>query len=110
MINYIKYTVDGRTYSLTNNGDGTWSREENAPSVAGNYLLTFVISENGIITTVDSSNSLYETYLHVVVETERTVYLEKLVPDFVAEIKELTELYEIENKNFQILNHIFLGM
>lgn len=106
MINYIKYTIDGKTYSLINNGDGTWYRDEYAPSIAGNYLLTFEICENGISTTVDSSNSLslYETYLQVVVEAERTVFMEKLIPDFIAEINEFKVIYGIENKSFDILN------
>ena len=104
MIDYIKYTVDNATYCLTNNGDDTWSRDGEAPSIAGNYQIIFTISENGIVTTVDSSNSLYETYLNVVVETERVVYLEKLVPDFVSSIYEFAKLFEIENENFDNLH------
>lgn len=104
MIDYIKYTIDDKSYSLTNNGDGTWSREENAPSVAGNYLLAFIVSENGIVTSIDSSNSLYDTYLQVVVETERTVYLEKLVPDFIAETNEFGVIFEIEDEAFDDLH------
>lgn len=100
MIDHIKYTVDDKTYSLTNNGDGTWSREENAPSIAGNYLLTFIISENGIITTVDSSNSLYETYLQVVVDTEKVTKLQDYVPEFIADISEYGQLYGTENEEF----------
>jgi hypothetical protein len=103
MIDYIKYTVDGKTYSMINNGDGTWSRDGTAPSIAGNYLLKFTISENGIITYVDSSNSLYETYLKVVVEAERVAYLEKLVPDFLLENKEFADLFDIENESFDDL-------
>lgn len=110
MIDFIKYTVDQKTYSLTNNGDGTWTRDEAAPQVAGNYLLTFTISENGIITTVDSSNSLYETCLRVVAETERVSYLEQLVPDFIAEMKEFAELYQIENENFDDLHAVIEGI
>ncbi len=103
MIDSIKYTIDGNTYSLTNNGDGTWSRDSIAPSVAGNYVLSFIVSENGIVTIIDSSNSLYETYLQVVVEAERIAFLEKLVPDFIAETAEFKELFEIENEAFDDL-------
>jgi len=103
MIDYIKYTVDGVTYSLVNNGDDTWSREETAPSVAGNYRLTLIISENGIITTLDSSNSLYETYLNVIVESERVVFLEKYVPDSIAETAQFRTIFDIENESFDDL-------
>ncbi|MDF2586635.1 MAG: hypothetical protein K0S41_476 [Anaerocolumna sp.] len=103
MIDYIKYTLDGKTYNLFLNSDGTWSRDEFAPNVAGNYQLTFTISENGIITTIDSSNSLYETYLQVVADTERVAYLETLVPDFIAEIPEFAKLYKIENEALDTL-------
>ena len=97
MIDYIKYMINDKTYTLTNHGDGTWSRDEDAPSVAGNYLLTFTISENGSITTIDSSNSLYESYLQLIIDTERNVYLENLVPDFIAENEEFTTIFDIEN-------------
>lgn len=110
MIDYIKYTVDGKTYSMVNNGDGTWSRDGTAPNIAGNYLLTFTISENGIVTYVDSSNSLYETYLKVVVEAERVAYLEKLVPDFLLEMKEFAELFDIENESFDDLYSSLEGL
>ena len=100
MIDFIKYTIDGVTYSLTNNGDGTWVRDERAPSVAGNYLLTFTISENGIITTVDSSSSLYEAYLKVIVETERVTFLENYVPDFMSDTEQFIAIFEIEDEDF----------
>lgn len=103
MIDYIKYTIDGVTYSLINNGDNTWTREETAPSVAGNYLLTLIISENGIVTTLDSSNSLYETYLNVIVETERVVYLEKYVPDFLSKLEQFKTIFDVENECFDDL-------
>lgn len=100
MIDYIKYSIDGKPYSLTNNGDGTWRREDNAPSVTGNYLLTFTICENGIVTTVDSSNSLYETYLQVIADIERIAYLETYVPSFITKMREFTEIYYTENEEF----------
>ncbi len=103
MIDSIKYVVNGVTYSLINNGDDTWSREETAPSVAGNYLLTLIISENGIITTIDSSDSLYETYLNVIVESERVAFLEKYVPNFIAKTKQFTAIFDIENESFDDL-------
>lgn len=103
MIDYIKYKIDGATYSLTNNGDNTWIREETAPRVAGNYLLTLIISENGIVTTINSSNSLYETYLNEIIEAESVAYLEKYVPDFMAETKQFKTIFDIENENFNNL-------
>lgn len=103
MIDYIKYTIDGVTYSLNNNGDNTWSRKETAPSVAGNYLLTLIISENGIVTTINSSNSMYETYLNVIMEAERVACLEKFVPDFISETKQFKTIFDIEDENFDNL-------
>lgn len=104
MIDYIRYTVNGVTYSLSNNGDGTWSKEATAPAVAGNYSLALEISENGIITYIDSSDSRYEFYLEVLVSTERVVFLESFVPDFIAEIEEFKSVFNIENKNFDELH------
>ena len=104
MIDYIKYIVDGVTYSLIKSGDDTWSREENAPSVAGNYLLTLIISEDGAVTTINSSSSLYEAYLNIIVETERAVYLENYVLDFIAETDQFISIFNIENESFDDLH------
>lgn len=98
VIDYIKYTVDGKTYQLIDNGDGTWSKELNAPNVAGRYDLLLEVGSNGIVTYIDSSDSRYNFYLDVVVSAERVVYLEELVPDFVANIREFSIIYDIENK------------
>lgn len=97
MIDYIKYTVDGSTYSLINNGDGTWSKESNAPEVSGNYSLLFEISENGIITFIDGSDSRYDTYLQVIESTERKVFLIKCLPDFLQDITEFQNLFATED-------------
>lgn len=100
MIDYIKYMINGIRYDLVSNGDGTWSKDRAAPSVAGNYSLTIEISENGIITYIDSSDQRYNTYLDIIVSTERVAYLENLVPDHVKEIEEFKVIYNTENLLF----------
>lgn len=97
MIDYIKYTIDGQTYELINNGDGTWSRQLEAPSVAGNYNLLLEISENGIVTYVDSEDPRYDFYLYVIESAERVIYLENYVPEFISGADEFKKIYETEN-------------
>lgn len=97
MIDFIKYTVDGKTYDLIHNGNGTFNKSVNAPTVAGRYDITIEVSENGIVTHIDSSDSRYRTVLEVIQGTERTVYLQKHVPDYISEITEFNILYNTEN-------------
>lgn len=97
MINYIKYSIDGETYSLIDNGDGTWSKEANAPEVSGNYSLLFEISENGIVSYLDSSDSRYLVFLQVIESIERKVFLIDMLPDFLRGIHEYNVVFDIEN-------------
>lgn len=97
MIDYIKYTIDGKTYELINNQNGTWSKQLNAPNVAGNYELLLEISENGIVTYIDSNDPRYDFYLFVIASAERVIYLQNYVPDFISSAKEFTKIYETEN-------------
>ena len=106
MIDYIKYTVDGKTYELINNWDGTWSRELEAPLVAGRYDLLLEISQNGLVAYIDSSDPRYEFYLDVIASAERVTYLENFVPDFIAKIREFEILYSTENIEFDKLRAI----
>lgn len=104
MIDYIKYKIDGQTYNLINNGDGTWTRNLNAPSAAGLYNLILEVGQQGIITYIDSGDPRYNFYLNVILSAERIVYLQDYVPIFMSETKELKELYDIENIEFDKLH------
>ena len=104
MIDYIKYKIDGQTYSLINNEDGTWTRSLNAPSAAGLYNLILEIGQQGIITYIDSGDPRYNFYLNVILSAERIIYLQDYVPTFMSETKELAELYDIENIEFDKLH------
>ena len=97
MIDYIKYTVDGKTYDLINNGDGTWSKQLNAPDVAGNYNLILEISEDGIKTIIDSSDPRYDFYLRVIEAAEERTKLQRYVPDFINDILEFNVIFDVEN-------------
>ncbi|MDF2844930.1 MAG: hypothetical protein K0R00_3356 [Herbinix sp.] len=97
MINYIKYTLDGKSYSLIDNGDGTWSKETNAPNVAGNYSLIFEISEDGVVSYVDSTDIRYMVYLTVIENIERKVSLKDYIPEFLQDILEFSVIYDIED-------------
>lgn len=97
MIDYIRYTVDGRTYELTDNGDGTWSRQLNAPDIAGNYSLILQVNENGVVTVIDSTDPRYEFFLNVIETAERRVYLQNYVPNVISNVYEFDLIYEIEN-------------
>lgn len=98
MVDYIKYTVNGESYNLIDNGDGTWSKYLDAPNVAGNYNLILEVSEDGIVTIIDSSDPRYKFYLDVIETTEERVHLQDYVPEFLTDILELNLIYEIENK------------
>lgn len=112
MIDYIKYTIDGKTYSLINNGDGTWSKDLNAPNVAGMYNLLLEIGQDGIKTYIDSSDPRYSFYLEVIEEIERKVNLIEYLPDFMQDILEFQVLFDAENIEFDLvyneINKIFL--
>ncbi len=97
MIDYIKYTIDNKTYDLINNGNGTWSKDLIAPSALGRYDISFEISENSIVTFIDSSDPRYELTLEILISAERNIYLQELVPDHVSSILEITALYDAEN-------------
>lgn len=103
MIDYIKYRIDGKTYGLINNGDGTWTRNLNAPSVAGLYTLVLEVGQQGIVTYIDSGDPRYNFYLNVILSAERIIYLQDYVPIFMSETRELKELYDIENIEFDKL-------
>jgi hypothetical protein len=96
--------VDGRTYQLIDNGDGTWSKEADAPEVSGNYSLLFEISENGIISFLDSADDRYTTYLRIIEGIERKVFLINYLPDFLQDIFEYNVIFDIENLKLDKLN------
>jgi len=104
MIDYIRYTLDGVTYDLIHNEDGTWSREETAPDVAGNYSLLFEISENGVVTFIDSSSYNYDFYLDIVEATEKVANLQDYVPKFISSIREFELIFNIENTSLDLIH------
>lgn len=103
MIDYIKYKINGQTYSLIQNPDGSWSTELNAPSVAGRYDLILEISENGSVTFIDGSDSRYEFFMDVMVSVEQLTHIEDYVPEFIAGVEDLGALYETENAEFDVV-------
>lgn len=103
MIDYIKYTIDGKTYELAKNDDGTWSRNLNAPDVAGRYDLLLEIGSNGIVTYIDSKDPRYNFYLDVIKDAERRVDLIKYVPDVLKDIEEFQVIFDAKNIELDIL-------
>lgn len=97
MIDYIKYTVDGKTYELINNNDGTWSRSVNAPSVVGLYNLLLEIGQGDSIVYIDSSDSRYNFYLQVIEEIERNVNLIRYLPPILQDVLEFNVIFDAEN-------------
>lgn len=97
MIDYIKYTIDGKTYDLISNNDGTWSKQATAPSIAGRYDITIEISENGHITIIDSLDPRYDIVMEILITAERSIYLQDLVPGHVSSIFEINAIYDTEN-------------
>lgn len=106
MIDYIEYTVDGKSYRLNSNNDNTWSTEANAPDVTGNYLLKFEVSENGMVTSIDSTDSKYATYLQVVETAQKNIKLIKYLPDFQQGLQEYQLLFDIVGRE---LDHLELN-
>ncbi|QOX63662.1 DUF2313 domain-containing protein [Anoxybacterium hadale] len=103
MINFIKYTIDGVTYTLVNNGDNTWNRDENAPNASGNYQMTLTIIEDGNITNLDASDDIYEMYLDILTGTEKNTQLGSYVPDFISDTTEIASVFNAEN---DLLDHL----
>lgn len=97
MIEYIKYTVDGQTYELIYNGDGTWSKDLNAPNVSGLYDLTIEIKQNGFVTIIDSSDPRYNIYLEVINEIQSKVHLIEYAPPIIQEILDYQVIYKAED-------------
>ena len=97
MIDYIKYTIDGKTYELVKNDDDTWSRNLNAPDVAGRYDLLLEIGSNGIVTYIDSNDPRYTFYLDVIREIERRVDLIKYLPDVLNDVEEFKVMFDSED-------------
>ncbi|MDI2588035.1 DUF2313 domain-containing protein [Psychrobacillus sp. NEAU-3TGS] len=104
MIEYIKYTINGQTYSLVNNGDGTWSKELEAPGVAGLYDLKLEIKQGGSITYIDSTDSRYNFFLEVIQDAERSADLIQHLPDFLQDVLEFQVLFNAENIEIDRLN------
>ncbi|BCK01402.1 putative phage tail protein [Anaerocolumna chitinilytica] len=110
MINYIKYTVDGKTYSLIDNGNGTWSKDALAPSVAGNYSLVIEINENGQSTFINADDSRYNLYLEVIASADRVTNLKKYMPDFLYQIKEIKTTIDAQNLELDIIYAVKEGV
>lgn len=98
MIDYIKYIVDGQTYELVDNGDGTWSKQLDAPEVTGNYNLILIISEDGKITTIDSSDPRYDFFLNVIETAEARTHIDEYAPDILENVLEFNLIYSTENR------------
>lgn len=103
MIEFIKYTVDGRTYELIDNGDGTWSKQLDAPSVIGNYTLQLIVSDGGNIVIIDSSDSRYDFYLNVIEQAEARTHVELYAPELIRDVLEFNVIYEADNKELDEL-------
>lgn len=97
MINFIKYTIDGVTYTLVNNGDNTWSKDENAPNANGNYQMTLTIIADGNVIDLDASDDMYEKYLNIITGTEKNTQLGSYVPDFISDKIEIASVFKVEN-------------
>lgn len=97
MIDYIKYTQEGKDYELVKNPNGSWSKPAGAPTTAGNYNLNIEVSIDSKINYVDNNSPEYKGYLSIINSTEGVTQLEKLVPGFISDIDKMSELYSIEN-------------
>jgi hypothetical protein len=105
MIEYIKYTIDSKTYSLIQTSDNLWEYSAVAPSITGNYNLTFEIKENGIVTYIDSSDYRYSMYLQIVENVERTSNLIDELPKYYKSLEEIIELCATEDIEFDEFSH-----
>lgn len=103
MIEFIKYIVDGKTYELIDNGDGTWSKQLDAPSVIGDYTLQLIVSDGGNIITIDSSDSRYDFYLNVIEQAESVTHVEDYAPNILEDIMEFNVIYDCNNKELDEL-------
>lgn len=107
MIDYIKFTVDGKDYYLVQNPDGSWEKSVTAPSVVGRYDLTLEIVKDGIVTVITSSDPRYNFYLNVMEEAEQISRIQDYVPKFMSDIMELKVIYQAENAE---LDNLYMNM
>lgn len=105
MIDYIKYTINGKTYSITNKGDNVWEADPKSPSVIGNYNLIFEVSEDGAVSFIDSSNPQYEVYLKLIENIQKTYNIKEYLPYYYSDIEEFNILCEIENEELDNIRH-----
>lgn len=104
MIYFIKYTINGITYTLVNNGDNTWSRDANAPSAGGNYLMTLTIIKDGYEIILDASDDMYEVYLDIITGAEKNARLGSYVPNFISDTEEIASVFNAENEVLDYLD------
>lgn len=105
MIDYIKYTIDGKTYELINNNDGTWSRSLNAPNIAGRYDLILEIRQGSVVTYIDSKDPRYSFYIRVIEIIEKKADLIRYLPYFMRKSKVYNEIFEAENYELDLVNN-----
>lgn len=102
---YVRITVDGKTYNLVKNNDGSWVVTNKAPLSAGEYVMTVTLtSENGqniVLDTTDEELLKAVTLLVVNGVTEGGIRMLDYYPEVIKQILEFqalmfTEGFEID--------------
>lgn len=93
---YVKYTVDGKTVYLENI-NGVWTKSMNAPNEPGIYNLELEASNGTNTTFIDSTDPRYNFKLNVLGEYKTNINLLKYLPEEIANIKEFEIIMDIES-------------
>lgn len=106
MIDYIRYRIDGKSYELTKDEKGFWSKDLNAPSVVGRYDLVLEIGQNGIVTYIDSKDPRYSFYLDVIRQVDKRTNLISYLPGFLRDSEIFKEIFDPENIELDTLYYL----
>jgi len=97
---YVQITVDGRTYTLRENSDGTWTVTNRAPYVAGEYPVAVILTtEAGQVIEVEVDDDELLKALTLIVTETTTISGEKMLhyyPYVIQRILEFQALIKAE--------------
>lgn len=93
---YVRITVDGVTYTLVKNAEGTWTVTNRAPLTAGEYLMTVTITtESGQEINIDTDDADLIRALTLIVESGNSPMGDRMLNYYPPVLKEILELKAI---------------
>ena len=95
---FVKVTVDGRTYTLVKQSDGTWVVTNQAPRTAGEYLMTVtIVTENGQEIELDTEDEELRKAVTLLVTEGDTESGNRMLDYYPQAIKQILEFQALTN-------------